>query len=132
MKINEIKIIYVNQAILTITNESLLSAVKFVLNNSTIPMVEPLSLVFVSTGKQLYFDRNLFEAFAREEINQVELIQQTTVTGLYRNKSEIMGISGNHIEADSLWKLQDKKLILIDEDYHEETLLDPNCFYKIN
>lgn len=131
MEIKKLKIIYEDNLTVIIKNATFKKWVNHLLNTKITPK-EPISLIFVSTGKQLYFDRSLFEAYSRDEITQEELILQTAVTGIYRNSKEIIGISGIQIDPGALWKLKDKILILIDDDQYVEAILCPNNFEQIN
>lgn len=131
MLINEIKFVLQNSATLTIKDASLKNAVRIALNGSdNEKYIPPILVLFPSTGKQLYFDRNLFEAFTRNEINQQELIENTQIEGLYRNKYNI-AVSKTAIDKLSLWKMVNNKLILIDDDCFVESDFDSSIFQKV-
>lgn len=87
---------------------------------------EPLSVYVKPLDKQLYFERESFEAYANEHINQTELIKQTQTNGLYRNKYTVYDEHSN-IDIGSLWKRDGNELLLVDRDryvardYNEDT-----------
>lgn len=129
MIIKDLKIIYENSAILSISGKTFKEAVKTALTKKD-EANEPLCFVFSSSKKILYFNRNLFQAFFDDQISLEELITETSITSLYRNHNEIK-ISGVSIDPGSLWGFKNQKLQLIDDDLFLESEINEN-FVQIN
>lgn len=77
---------------------------------------DPLKMVFTSTGKMLFMDKQAFHAFLNGYISQQELIELTECDELYRNKKDFKGEGSFSIDAGHLWKSRRKELTLIDDD----------------
>jgi hypothetical protein len=93
--------------------------VAMVLHSEALKEFEPLKITFPGTGKVLYFDRNLFEAFSRGELSYSDLIKQTEIEELYRNWLEIE-TTESVIEPGALWKRIGNFLTLVDDDMFVE------------
>jgi acetylglutamate kinase len=110
-----IKFVYQDGSILTITDKSFKAAIKTVLNKEIIKET-PIKVMFPSTNKTLYFDKELFASYIADDIEQPELIECTECQGLFRNISKLLTNTHEEIEEKSLWKKSHNKLILVDAD----------------
>ena len=110
------RIIYPKGLRLTIKNKTFKEAMEMVWLSDIANHKEPLKMVFTSTGKMLYMDKNAHQAFLRGSITMVELIELTEIDELYQNKTDVISNEKITIEAGALWKLHSKTLILIDDD----------------
>ena len=84
---------------------------------------EPLKMVFTSTGKVLFMDRNAFHSYLSGNLSMQELVELTECDELYRNTQEVSGVEKGH-----LWKASLSVLTLIDDDTFVETKLDLTLF----
>jgi len=89
---------------------------------------EPLKMIFTSTGKMLYMDKNAFHAYLRGELTMPELIELTEIDELYSNKVDVISNERIRIDAGSLWKLRQQTLILIDDDHQVTHKLNLDIF----
>ena len=110
-----IQFVYQDGSTLTITDKSFKQAIIAVLNEEIIKET-PIKVVFPSTNKTLYFDKELFASYITGEIDQPELIETTECDGLFRNVSKLLTNTHEEIEPQTLWKKANNKLILIDND----------------
>ena len=100
------------------TSRSFIDAVKFCFESPGIRSHDPIKVVFNSTKKVLYFDKNKFQAFANGEKDLEELVEETQCDGVFRNIVDIELRKDHIIEHASLWKKVDNNFILIDDDQH--------------
>ena len=50
---------------------------------------------------------------------------------MYRNKVKVLTISGEYIDAESLWERNGAVMTLVDDDRHEITSYSEEIFYKV-
>lgn len=94
---------------------------------------EPLKLMFESTKKMLFMDRQLFNSYLDGNIELKELIEGTQCDELYRNISEVfIAQEKKLVETGNLWKLQNKELILVDDDQFIKFKFDSSKFEIVN
>lgn len=110
------RIIYPHGIRLTLKDKTFKEALEMVWMSDIANNTEPLKMVFTSTGKILYMDKNAHMAFLRGEITMPELIEQTEIDELYRNRIDVISNEKETVEAGSLWKCRQQTLILIDDD----------------
>ncbi|MFA9191159.1 hypothetical protein AAGV28_07220 [Flavobacterium sp. FZUC8N2.13] len=84
---------------------------------------EPLKMVFTSTGKVLFMDKNAFNSYLSGNISMQELVELTECDELYRNTQDVLGVETGH-----LWKASLNVLTLISDDDFVETKLDLKVF----
>jgi hypothetical protein len=101
---------------LTTKTKSFYDSVKFILERQEPTTFTPVKLVISSTGLTLYFDEEKFKLFINHEITQTDLIADTNCEGVFRNEFDIEIAKQDIIESGRLWKLLNKKYILIDKD----------------
>lgn len=89
---------------------------------------EPLKMVFTTTGKVLFMDRNAFHAYLSGDLTMSELIELTECDELYRNKRDFIFENGLVVDAGALWKAHRKQLALVDDDNVFTTDLDLTIF----
>jgi hypothetical protein len=89
---------------------------------------EPLKIIFTTTGKTLYADRQVFINYINGVYTLEELINFTQCEELYRNKKDFHSPDGTIIDAGSLWKLENKIVYLIDNDNYYTTKLEISIF----
>ena len=80
-------------------------------------------MVFTSTGKVLFMDKNAFHAYISGNINQQELIELTECDELYRNTDDVEGLDKGH-----LWKASQNILTLVSDDDYIQTVLELTLF----
>ena len=119
---------YTNGALLTITNKSLKDTLKLVLDSQFLKEKLPFKLTFTSTKKVLYFDDHYFRNYIQGNCTLEELIENTQCEELYRNKEDFIGDGNFTIDAGSLWKLENKALVLVDDDNVFTTKFDLEKF----
>lgn len=122
-----VKIIYAKGIRLSMKKKTFREAMEFIWKSPAFSDYEPLKMVFTSTGKVLFMDKNAFHSYLSGNISQQELIELTECDELYRNKVDIEH-NGYEIEAGHLWKASLNVLTLIDDDNHVETKLDVTKF----
>lgn len=110
------RIIYAEGIRLTLANKTFEEAMKMVWMSDIANHSEPLKMIFTSTGKMLYMDKNAHMAFLRGDITMQELINLTEVDELYRNRIDVVSNENIKVDAGSLWKCRQQTLILIDDD----------------
>lgn len=118
-----IKIFYAKGIRVSLRNRTFTEAMQLIWKSPAFCDYEPLKMVFTSTGKVLFMDKNAFHAFLSGDISQQELIELTECDELYRNTQEV----GN-VEKGHLWKASLNVLTLISEDDFVETKLDLKIF----
>ena len=104
---------------------------------------EPFKIVDSKVNQRnqtFLFDKNQIAEFLNNEISEFDLWESLKVDALYRNKKPIYyrGKTQNlapfddceTIEPESLFKLIDRDLILVDDDQHFETTLT-GIFYEV-
>lgn len=127
---HEIKIIYPKGMRVTLKGTTFRKAVQIALANNNAVPDEPLKMIFLSTGKILFLDKNAFSSYLNGTITQKELIELTECDELYRNNND-MQINDHYIDKGSLWKGVKQQAILIDDDVYVFTKLDLNIFEAV-
>ena len=122
------RIIYPKGVRLTLKGKTFKEAMEMVWLSDIAQNREPLKVVFTSTGKMLYMDKNAFHAFLKGEITMQDLIDLTEMDELYRNKIDVLSNEKIEVDAGSLWMLRKQTLILIDEDREVTHKLDLDIF----
>lgn len=115
-----LKVFFTKGEVLTITNATFEEAVKKMFENTTFES-QPLKVVFPTTNKVLYFDKNAFYAFQSKEINQIELLEKTQCDALCRNKRVVETNSGQTIDPGTLFLQRKDCFILAEDDDYFET-----------
>lgn len=110
------RIIYPKGIRLTLKDKTFTQAMEMVWKSDIANHTEPLKMIFTSTGKMLYMDKNAHMAFLNGQITMQELIELTEIDELYRNREEVLSNEKVRVEPGSLWKCRKQTLILIDDD----------------
>lgn len=118
-----IKIFYAKGIRLSMKDKTFNEAMRLIWGEPPLSNHEPFKMVFTSTGKVLFMDKNAFHSYLSGNITQQELIELTECDELYRNTQEIMGLDKGH-----LWKASKNVLTLVDDDDYIETKLDLTLF----
>lgn len=125
-----LKVYYAKSKSLTSQNRTFKETMILIWQSEDFKEHDPLKIVFTNTGKTLYADKQAFLHYLNGDFNLQALLNHTQCDELYRNTVDFKPDESNIVvEKGSLWKLIDKKLILIDEDNHVETLL--SSFFEI-
>ena len=106
-------------------------SVQFVQNIPQTATNPPIKLEVVSTGMQLFYDQNKFNAFVAGEISQYQLIAETQCDGLFRNALDIQLSKEESIDSGSLWYLKEGFFILADDDRFAKMIAPDSNFKKI-
>lgn len=115
----------------SISNKSLRDALFLVYRTPVFEDYEPLKLIFKSTGKVLYMDRNVFMAFLDNQIDMQELIEKTECLDVMRNTKQLKTEDGEVLYEGSLWKKTAKEMILINDDEYITAPKAPLLFESI-
>lgn len=110
------RIIYPKGLRLSLKDKTFKEAMEMVWLSDIANHKEPLKMVFTSTGKMLFMDKNAFHAYLRGELTMPELIELTEIDELYTNKTDVVSNERIPVDAGSLWKQRQQTLILIDDD----------------
>ena len=110
------RIIYPKGIRLTLKDRTFKEAMEMVWLSDIANHTEPLKMVFTTTGKMLYMDKNAHMAFLRGDITMQELLDLTEIDELYRNRIEVVSNERITVDPGSLWKLRKQTLVLIDDD----------------
>ncbi|WP_413998736.1 hypothetical protein ACMDB5_13245 [Flavobacterium sp. W1B] len=125
-----LKIFYAKGIRVSIKNRTFKEAMYLIWQSPAFSDYEPLKIVFTSTGKTLYADKQAFLHYLDGNFNLEALVQHTQCDELYRNKEDFKADSFDFIaESGSLWKLKNNSLTLIDDDNYVETVL--SSFFEI-
>lgn len=125
------RIIYAEGIRLTLANKTFKEAMEIVWLSDIANNTQPLKMIFTSTGKMLYMDKNAHRAFLRGDITMQELIELTEVDDLYRNRIDVISNEQITVEAGSLWKCRKQTLILIDDDRQVTHKLNLDIFEQV-
>jgi len=123
-----VKIFYAKGIRVSIKNKTFQEAMILIWKSPAFSDYEPLKIVFTSTGKTLYADKPYFHSFLDGNISMQELIELTQCEELYRNTKELLTDDNITIDQGSLWKANDKELILIDNDNYVTAKLNKLLF----
>ncbi len=114
---------------LELTEKTFLEAMTLVWRSPAFEKQEPLKLVFPTTGKFLFMEKQIFNSFLDGETTMKELIEKTECEEVYRNtKNVFVSAVKKEIDSGHLWKLKKGELILIDDDQFVITKLDLKNF----
>jgi len=122
------RIIYPKGLRLSLKDKTFKEAMEMVWLSDVANHKEPLKMIFTSTGKMLYMDKNAFHAYLRGELTMPELIELTEIDELYSNKVDAISNERIRIDAGSLWKLRQQTLIVIDDDLQATHKLNLDIF----
>jgi hypothetical protein len=103
-------------------------AMHLIWDNPLFKDYEPMKMVFTSTGKVLFMDKQAFHSYLSGAITMQELIELTECDELYRNKKNFISEGDCIIDAGSLWKAHRQELTLIDDDNIFTTTIDLTMF----
>lgn len=118
-----VKVYYAKGIRVTLKNRTFKEAMILIWQSPAFKDYEPLKIVFTSTGKTLYADKQAFLHYLNGDFNLEALVQHTQCDELYRNTVDFKADESNIVvEKGSLWKLKNNKLTLIDDDNHVEAL----------
>lgn len=123
-----VKIFYAKGIRVSLKNRTFKEAMILIWQSPAFSDYEPLKMVFTSTGKTLYMDKQAFHSFLDGNITQQELIELTQCDDVYRNTKELLTDDEVTIDHGSLWKATDKQLILIDDDNYITAQLNKLLF----
>lgn len=118
-----IKIFYAKGIRVSMKDKTFNQAMKLIWGEPPFCNYDPLKMVFTSTGKVLFMDKNAFHAYISGNITQQELIELTECDELYRNTQEVLGLDKGH-----LWKASQNILTLVSDDDYIQTNLDLTLF----
>ena len=118
-----IKVFYAKGIRVHLKNRTFKEAMQLIWNSPAFCEHEPLKMVFTSTGKVLFMDRNAFHAYLSGNLSMQELVELTECDELYRNTQDFKGV-----ETGNLWKASLNVLTLISDDEFVETHLDLKVF----
>lgn len=124
-----LKFVFLDKSILEVQNRSFRKAIELVSNQEFVKQ-EPIKVVFPTTKKVLYYDTNAFNAYLNNQIDQLELIEKTSCSGLYRNLTNLK-TDDQEIEAHSLWKKIGNQLYLVNDDYPAISDFIEKLFYEV-
>lgn len=122
------RIIYPKGLRLSLKDKTFKEAMEMVWLSDIANNQEPLKMIFTSTGKMLYMDKNAFHTYLRGELTMPELVELTEIDELYRNKVDVISVEHIQVDAGSLWKLRQQTLFLVDDDQQATHKLDVAIF----
>lgn len=125
-----LKFYYDKGITIEVKNRSFKEAIQFIFDLPGMKIQSPLKMVAISTGKQFYFDKERFQAFLDDEYSQRELLEATQCDGLFRNKVDLV-CGGIEIDHYSLWKLVNKKFVLIDAEQNIAVMSPDDNFIEV-
>ena len=111
-----LKVFYTKGIRIHIKNKSFKEAMHLIWTSPAFCDYDPIKLVFDSTKKTLYMDKQAFMSYLEGNLTVPELIELTECDELYRNRIDYFAENGSVIDAGSLWKKHNKELTLIDDD----------------
>ena len=118
-----VKIFYAKGIRVSMKNRTFKEAMHLIWDSPAFCEYEPLKMVFTSTGKILFMDKNAFNSYLSGTITMQELVELTECEELYRNTQDVQGIETGH-----LWKATLNVLTLISDDEFVQTKLDLTLF----
>ena len=125
----KMKFVFLDGSSLELNDKTFREAITKVMNEHL--QKEPLKVVFPTTKKVLYFDMNVFYAYLKEEIDQMELIEKTQCDGLFRNNTMLKTNTEEEIEPQSLWKRHGNSMHLVNDDIPVISLYREQLFNEI-
>jgi hypothetical protein len=123
-----VKVFYAKGIRVSMKKKTFKEAMHLIWDNPLFKDYEPMKMVFTSTGKVLFMDKQAFHSYLSGAITMQELIELTECDELYRNKKNFISEGDCIIDAGSLWKATRKTLTLIDEDNDLQETLDLDIF----
>jgi hypothetical protein len=123
-----LKVYYAKSKSLIFQNRTFKQAMILIWQSEDFKEYDPLKIVFTSTGKTLYADKGYFYSFLDGNITMQELIELTQCDELYRNTKDLLTDDNLTVDKGSLWKVNEKELILIDDDNHITAKLNKLLF----
>jgi lysyl-tRNA synthetase class II len=123
-----VKIFYGKGKAVMIKDKSFKQAMIRIWQSDEFKDYEPMKMVFTSTGKVLFMDKQAFHSYLNGGITMQELIELTECDELYRNTKDFISEGDCVIDAGSLWKSNRKELTLIDDDNIFTTKIDLTMF----
>jgi hypothetical protein len=123
-----VKIFYAKGIRVSMKNKTFKEAMHLIWDNPTFKDYEPMKMVFTSTGKVLFMDKQAFHSYLNGGITMQELIELTECDELYRNTKDFISEEDCFIDAGSLWKSNREELTLIDDDNIFTTKIDLTIF----
>jgi hypothetical protein len=118
-----IKIFYAKGIRVSMKDKTFNQAMQLIWGETPFCNYDPLKMVFTSTGKILFMDKNAFHAYISDNITQQELIELTECDELYRNTQDVEGLDKGY-----LWKASQNILTLVSDDDYIQTKLDLTLF----
>jgi hypothetical protein len=118
------KFIFQDESILEIKDKSFRSAIALVFEKHMVFNNEPVKIIFPQTKKVLFFDKEAFYAYLKNDLSQMELIEKTQCEALYRNKKQLLTNTHDEIDPGHLWMKIGVHLFLIDKEQ------EVKCFFK--
>ena len=122
-----VKVFYAKGIRVSMKNKTFKEAMHLIWDSPAFKDYDPMKMVFTSTGKVLFMDKQAFHSYLNGGITMQELIELTECDELYRNKVDFVS-DFIPIDSGSLWKSSGKTLRLIDEDNFVTTELDLTIF----
>lgn len=113
-----VKVFYAKGIRVTLSKRSFQEAMILIFKSPAFSDYEPLKIVFTSTGKTLYADRQAFLHYLNGDFNLEALVQHTQCDDLYRNTKDLLTDDDTTIDHGSLWKAIGKVLTLVDDENH--------------
>lgn len=126
-----IKVCFGKGVSVSITNKSFKEALVLIYRSPAFSVYDPIKLIFKSTGKVLYMDRNVFNAFLDKQIDMEELIEKTQCLDVMRNTTNLKTEEGEVLYEGSLWKMTAKEMVLISDDEYITSPKVPLLFESI-
>ena len=108
-------------------NNTLLEVTKKLIHTKAFKNLHPMLLLF-DTGKQLYFNKNEFNAFLNNEIDTKELIENCETEGLWRNTTTINFKNKLDVDPGELWTKKGEQLFLVNDDWNIITTFNKQKF----
>lgn len=126
-----LQVLYSGGITLTISNKTLRQAVEIFMHGEPFKDYGPEKVVVKNKNLTLYFDRQTFSAFLKDEISETKLFKELDATFYYRNNADFLTDDGQTIDAASLWKRTGQTLYLVDEDNYVECNWNSKLFDKL-
>ena len=114
----KVKFTFLDKSTLETDGKNFKKAVSLAVASSKCIKSDIMKVEFLSTGKILFFNDELFYGYAADIVPLDVLVKATECQGLFRNTVKMLTNTKEEIDADSLWVLKDNKLYLYDLDNH--------------
>lgn len=126
----KVKFIFLDKSELLIENKPFFEAIQSAYEKIT-HKNEPLKVIFPTTKKMLYFEKNTIYSYLQKEIDQLELIEKLSCDGLFRNIDKITINEDYFIEKSSLWLKRGKEIFLLSDDEGISTIFSKELFQEV-